>query len=208
VSGDREVFGSIFLAPHATAEVPNPFKLKLWTLATPPAFDYDRKNLSLGARLWPAEASREARAGRAGGLPGPRLARAPTAPVRSGALCAARRCFWQNVWFALEAPFRVQHLLPCSSGKLHRCCLFLVACHYLLLATCHATWHWHLAPGRWPRALRASGRVCRVPSAECRVRESGVAGRPTSPFESHTRGQGHCQWSPTSHQLESQSQSR
>jgi hypothetical protein len=70
----------------------------------------------------PAEASREARAGRAGGLPGPLLARAPAAPVRSGALCAARRCFWQYdayVWFALEAPFRVQHLLPCSSGKLH-----------------------------------------------------------------------------------------
>jgi hypothetical protein len=61
----------------------------------------------------------EARAGRAGGLPGPLLARAPAAPVRSGALCAARRCSWQYVWFALEAPFRVQHLLPSSSGKLH-----------------------------------------------------------------------------------------
>jgi hypothetical protein len=49
-------------------------------------------------------------------LPGPLLARAPAAPVRSGALCAARGCFWQYVWFAakfaLEAPFRVQHLLP------------------------------------------------------------------------------------------------
>jgi hypothetical protein len=47
--------------------------------------------------------------------------RAPAAPVPSGALCAARWGFWQYVWFALpvEAPFRVQHLPPCSSGKLH-----------------------------------------------------------------------------------------
>jgi hypothetical protein len=68
----------------------------------------------------PAEASQKARASRAGGLPGPLLPWAPAAPARSGALCAARWGSWQYVWFALEAPFRVQHMLPCSSGKLHR----------------------------------------------------------------------------------------
>jgi hypothetical protein len=51
VSGGREIFVSIFLAPHATAEVPHPFKLKLWAVATLQAFDCHRKSLSLGARL-------------------------------------------------------------------------------------------------------------------------------------------------------------
>jgi hypothetical protein len=50
-SGGREIFVSIFLAPHATAEVPHPFKSKLGAVATSPAFDCHRKNLSLGARL-------------------------------------------------------------------------------------------------------------------------------------------------------------
>jgi hypothetical protein len=111
---------SNYLAPHATAEVRPTFNSKLGTLATLQAFDYARKNLSLGAAVRRRQRLRKARAGRAGGLPGPLLARAPAAPVSSGALCAARRCFWQYVWCALDAPFRVQHLLPCSSGKLHR----------------------------------------------------------------------------------------
>jgi hypothetical protein len=51
VSGGREISVSIFLAPHATAEVRPPFNSKLWTLATLQAFDYHQKNLSLGARL-------------------------------------------------------------------------------------------------------------------------------------------------------------
>jgi hypothetical protein len=51
VSGDREIFVSNFLAPHATAEVRPTFNSKLGTLATLQAFDYDRRNLSLGARL-------------------------------------------------------------------------------------------------------------------------------------------------------------
>jgi hypothetical protein len=48
-SGGREIFVSIFLAPHATAEVPHPFKSKLWAVATPQAFDCHRKSPSLAA---------------------------------------------------------------------------------------------------------------------------------------------------------------
>jgi hypothetical protein len=50
-SGGREIIVSIFLAPHATAEVRYPFTSKLWDLAALQAFDCHRKNLSLGARL-------------------------------------------------------------------------------------------------------------------------------------------------------------
>jgi hypothetical protein len=128
-TGGRESFVSLGRAPHATAEVrPPAFDLKPGALAALSAPDCRLPSKEpLGCEA-PAKGSAKRRAGRAGGLPGPLLAPSPgpggRRPRRAAGpceLCAARRGFWQYVWFdlrsrsAVSSPIHFQYRVPCPS---------------------------------------------------------------------------------------------